>query len=124
MEAAFGDSVTVRYNLWIGQALAKENISQTAILKPGPTPQPLYDVLLGTKVGEVRWCHAPCWRVRERIARLENMDAETPLSFELTVVRIVKPLPERPRVLGGSVAERMRRVDPTMAARYKQRSGQ
>jgi hypothetical protein len=124
MEATFGDSVTVRYNLWVSEACLWENVVQTAILKPGPTPGPLFDVLLGATVGEARWCHAICGRIWEPTARPENFDADTPLSFELTILNIVKPKVEKVVVVGGSVTDRMKRVDPTMAARYKQRSGQ
>jgi hypothetical protein len=124
MKAKWGDTIEVCYNLWVDQEQRRTNETMTLILRPGPTPGPLVHALLGLRLQETRFAYLPNWVVWERRERPDDIPPDCEVAFEMTLVSIQPAPEEATRLTGGSVADRIRRVDPTLAERYRQRAGQ
>ncbi len=124
MEAQWGDTITVRYDLRVDQERVRTDEAMTIILRPGPTPGPLVHALLGLTLGERRFVSLPSWAVWERKERPDDIPADSEVTFEVELLGCKAAPEETFRPTGGSVADRIRRIDPTLAERYQQRSGE
>ncbi len=124
MKAQWGDTIQVRYDLLVEGNEIHSNVEADLLLRPGPTPAALVNALIDAETNEERWVHLTSWQIWGHSDYPEDVPWNSPISYRFLVVGIVENPLEKPAATGGSVVERMRRVDPTMAERYRQRAGE
>ncbi|MGC4047271.1 MAG: hypothetical protein QM758_26020 [Armatimonas sp.] len=124
MKAQWGDTIQVRYDLFVEDNGVRADVESELMLRPGPTPTALVNALIGVERNEERWVHLLSWQVWGHSDYPKDIPANCPVSYRFVVTGVTANPIEPSEATGGSVAARMRRVDPTLSERYRQRAGQ
>lgn len=124
MKAQCGDMIKVRYSLWIENALIRSDVESEMLLSPGPMAARLVDSLIGLTVDEERTVEILASLQWRRGHYPEDIPEGSKLTFRFRLLEITRKSPDLAHPPNGSMIERMRRVESTLAEQYRQRSGE